>query len=80
MEKKDVYVVGVLKAYKDRTEIKYVTGIPERNYAEWNAGEEAMEFSKEYAKDIALGLCINGYTAIPMLKAEYLNLENPFCD
>lgn len=76
MSKKDVYVVGVLQNYEDRTEIKYVTGIPERNYAEWKAGEIAMEFSKEYAKDLAFGLCVNGYAAIPILKADYLELKN----
>lgn len=38
---------------------------------------KAMEFSKEYAKDLAFGLCVNGYAAIPMLKAEYMNLKNP---
>ena len=36
-----------------------------------------MIFSKEYAKDLAFGLCMNGYVAIPMLKADYLNLGNP---
>lgn len=76
VSKKEVYVVGVLDAYEDRTEIKYVTGIPERNYAEWKSGEPAMELSKEYAKDLAFGLCVNGYAAIPMLKADYLNLRN----
>lgn len=74
--KKEVYVVGVLQNYEDRTGIKYVTGIPERNYAEWKAGETAMEFSKEYAKDIAFGLCFNNYTAIPILKEDYLDLKN----
>lgn len=75
--KKEVYVVGVLESYEDRIEIKFVTGIPERKYAEWKAGETAMEFSKEYAKDVAFGLCVNGYAAIPMLKADYLKLGNP---
>lgn len=35
-----------------------------------------MEFSKEYAKDLAFGLCVNGYAVIPMLKADYLELRN----
>lgn len=76
--KKEVYVVGILEAYKDRTEIKYVTDVQyDPKVAKWNAGEPAMEFSKEYAKDLAWGLCVNGYAAIPMLKASYLELRNP---
>lgn len=59
-------------------EIKYVPDVQYNpKVAKWNAGEKAMEFSKEHAKDLAFGLCINGYAAIPMLKADYLNLENP---
>lgn len=76
--REDAYVVGILEAYEDRTEVKYVTTVNSRTkYAEWKSGEVAMEFSKEYAKDLAFGLCVNGYVAIPMLKAEYLNLKNP---
>lgn len=76
--KKDVYVVGVLETYEDRTEIKYVTDVQyDPKVAKWNAGEPAREFSKGMAKDLALGLCINGYAAIPMLKADYLILKNP---
>ena len=36
-----------------------------------------MTFAKDYAKDLAWGLCVNGHAAIPMLKADYLNLTNP---
>lgn len=76
--KRDIYVIGILKAYEDRTEIKYVTNVnSRRKIAEWKAGEKAMEFLKGSAKDLALGLCTNGYVAIPMLKADYLNLKNP---
>lgn len=74
--KKETYVIGILKKHEDRTEIVYVTGIPAKNYAEWKSGEKAMEFSKEYAKDICLGLCLNGYYATPMLKPEYFDLRN----
>lgn len=75
--KKEVYVVGILKTYEDRTEIKYVTDIKTHTkVALWEDGKVAMEFSKEYAKDLALGLCVNGYVAIPMLKADYLDLRN----
>lgn len=75
--KKDIYVVGILETYEDRTEVKYVTNVENKpKVAEWKAGELAMEFSKEYAKDVAFGLCVNGYAAIPMLKADYLELRN----
>lgn len=75
--KKEVYAVGILLSYEDRTEINYVTSVDNRNKsAEWKSGEFAMEFSKDYAKDLAFGLCMNGYVAIPMLKADYLELRN----
>lgn len=77
-KEKEVYVIGILIAHKFNTEIKFVTDIDNTtNYVEWIDGEKAMEFAKETAKDIALGLCWNGYAAIPMLKASYLTLENP---
>lgn len=76
--KSEEYVVGVLFAYEDRTEIKYVTGIEtETKIAYWKDGKEAMTFSKDWAKDLAWALCLNGNAAIPMLKADYLNLVNP---
>lgn len=76
--KSDVYVVGILFAYEDRTEIKYVTSIEtETKIAHWEDGKEAMTFSKDYAKDFAWALCLNGNTAIPMLKPDYLDLRNP---
>ena len=36
-----------------------------------------MTFSKDYAKDLAFGLCVNGYAAIVMIKPDYLTLVNP---
>lgn len=76
-KKSEDYVVGILFTYEDRTEIKYVTDVNHGNKeAYWKKGEIAMVFSKEYATDLAFGLCVNGYVAIPMLKANYLNLYN----
>ena len=76
-KKSEDYVVGILFNYDDRTEIKFVTEVNVANKsAYWNSGKEAMVFSKEYAKDLAFGLCVNGYVAIPMFKANYLNLGN----
>ena len=75
---KEEYVVGILSSYEDRTEIKYVTSIQtEPKVAHWEDGKEAMTFSKDYAKDLAFGLCVNGYTAIVMIKPDYLTLVNP---
>ena len=75
--KAEKYEIGVLFPYKDRTEIKYVTSVSsEHKVAKWD-GKEAMTFSKAYAKDLALGLTLNGNPAIIMLKESYLNLSNP---
>ena len=72
------YVVGILFPYEDRTEIKYVTSVSRiSNTARWDDGEDAMTFSKSYAKDLAVGLLWNGHNAIVMLKESYLNLKNP---
>lgn len=76
--KADEYVVGILFAYEDRTEIKYVTNVEmQPKTAHWETGKDALTFSKEYAKDLSFGLCVNGYVAIPMLKEDYINLKNP---
>lgn len=75
---KEEYVIGILSSYKDRTEIKYVTSVQtEPKVAKWDDGKEAMVFSKDYARDLAFGLCVNGYAAIVMIKPDYLTLVNP---
>lgn len=77
-KKSEQYVIGILLSYKDRTEIKYVTSVQtETKIAHWEDGESAMAFSKDYAKDLAFGLCMNGYAAIVMIKPDYLTLVNP---
>lgn len=74
--KKEVYVVGVLETYEDRTEIKYVTDVQyDPKVAKWDAGKPARESSKELAKYLAWALCVNGYTAILMLEIDYLILK-----
>lgn len=76
--KAEEYVVGILFGYEDRTEIKYVTEIDmQTKVAHWEDGKEAKIFSKDWAKDLAWALCLNGNAAIPMLKADYLDLVNP---
>lgn len=75
--KSEEYVVGILFAYEDRTEIKYVTKVDNANkMSYWEDGKEAKIFSKDWAKDLAWALCLNGNAAIPMIKADYLDLVN----
>ena len=76
--KAEQYVIGILLSYEDRTEIKYVTSVQtEPKVAKWEDGKDAMIFSKDYAKDLAFGLCMNGYAAVVMIKPDYLDLRNP---
>ena len=76
--KAEEYVIGILFPYEERTEIKYVTNIlNEVKVAKWEDGEEAMTFSKAYARDLAWALSFNGNPAIVMLKESYLTLKNP---
>ena len=76
--KAEEYVMGILFPYENRTEIKYVTSISSKSkIAKWDDGQNAMTFSKAYAKDLAWGLTLNGNPAIAMLKESYLHLENP---
>ena len=77
-KKAEQYVVGILFPTKMQTTIKYATSVQtEPKVAKWNDDKEAMTFSKDYAKDLAFGLCINGYAAIVMIKPDYLTLVNP---
>lgn len=76
--KAEQYVVGILFSTKSETTIKYITSVQnEPKIAKWDDGEDAIIFSKDYAKDLAWGLCVNGYAAVPIIKADYLNLANP---
>ena len=78
--KAEQYVVGILFPTRTETTIKYVTSVQtEPKVAKWDDGKEAMTFSKDYARDLAFGLCINGYPAIVMIKPDYLDLRNPEC-
>ena len=75
---KEEYVVGILFPTKTQTTIKYVTSVQtEQKVAKWTDDALAKTFSKDYAKDLAFGLCVNGYTAIVMIKPDYLTLVNP---
>ena len=76
--KAEQYVIGILSPTQTETTIKYVTSVQtEPKVAKWEDGKDAMTFSKDYAKDLAFGLCVNGYAAIVMIKPDYLTLVNP---
>lgn len=76
--KAEQYVIGILFSTATETKIKYVTSVQTQpKVAKWEDGKEAMTFSKDYAKDVAFGLCVNGHVAVPILKADYLELINP---
>lgn len=75
-KKAELYAVGVLTTTKTEATIRFVTAI-EKRVALWEAGKKALTFSKLYAQDLAMGLCMNGTLAVPILVADYLSLENP---
>ena len=75
---KEEYIVGILFPTKTQTTIKYVTSVQtEPKVAKWTDDALAKTFSKDYVKDLAFGLCVNGYAAIVMIKPDYLTLVNP---
>lgn len=43
---------------------KYVTKTGEHKTAYWNEKEKPLELSKDWAQQMSLGLCLNGYNAI----------------
>ena len=56
--------------------ILFVTEILDRNYAKWEEGKEAIEFTKTMAESMCVGFTWNGYTAMPILKVDYLKYRN----
>ena len=72
----DTYV-AVIFTEKNQERVRFVTGIPSRNTAEWNPGEPAMKLSEGYAKDIVFGLTLNGYTAAVIKFMHGVELRNP---
>ena len=57
--------------------VRFVTGTPSRNYAEWKAGEPAMPLSESYAKDIVFGLTLNGHASAVIKVLHGVELKNP---
>ena len=57
--------------------VRFVTDLPARNTAEWNAGKPAMKLSEDYAKDIVFGLTLNGHPAAVSKFLHGIELRNP---
>lgn len=57
--KKNYYYVLVIQNYGP----VFVTGVQPKHVAEWDRLEKPMEMSREYARDMAIGLTWNGYLA-----------------
>lgn len=78
MAKKIKYVIGIIGGNDNVNTIKYVTSIDTNtNIAKWESDKEARVFDKSYAEDVAFGLCVNGYSAVVMIKPDYISLKNP---
>ena len=73
----DCYVAIFFDGDADRITSKFVTSVPARNLAEWKAGEPAMTFSEDYAKDIVFGLTLNGYSAAVVKVLHGVTFTNP---
>lgn len=71
--KKEEYVIGIL--FKEG-KIRYVTSIESHHTARWEAGKEAITFSKEYAVEMCKGFAWNGISAIPILKLDWIDFKN----
>jgi hypothetical protein len=52
---------------------KYVTGTGEHHTAMWNEDEKPMDYSKDYAKQMAIGLTWNGHSAVAVCLAYELD-------
>ena len=73
-KKKELYAIGILF---QGGKIKYVTSVEGHNWAKWEDGKEAMLFDKNWAVEMCRGFAWNGISGIPILKLDWINLENP---
>lgn len=72
----DTYVAVFTNKNGD-IQTRFVTDIPARNMAEWNAGKPAMSLAESYAKDIVFGLTLNGHAAAVVKVLHGVELRNP---
>lgn len=59
----------------DKNFVKFVTGVEGSN-AMWEKGKPAMRLTESFAKDVVLGLTMNGYAAAVVKAIDGLELEN----
>lgn len=72
--KREEYAIGILFTNGN---IRYVTEVLPHHVAKWEDGKPAKYFSKETAKDMCMGFALNLISAIPILKQDWIDLENP---
>ena len=53
----------------------FVTGVQPKHVAEWDRLKKPMEMSREYARDMAIGLTWNGYLAYVVCQPYELNCQ-----
>lgn len=71
------YVGIIINQGMEISSMKFVTGI-EGRIAKWEAGGQAKPFSLAAAKDIAMGLNMNGFYAAVVQLPDYMKpLVNP---
>ena len=70
-------LVAVLENDGGKITAKFVTGIPSRNAAEWQPGQQAIKFSEDYARDIVFGLTLNGHPAAVVKVLHGVTITNP---
>lgn len=68
--------IAVITPEENKNIVKYVTHIEGRT-AHWEAGKPARKFNEAWAKDVALGLCMNGFNAVVVKALDGLELSNP---
>lgn len=71
----DTYV-AVFGQCDGKVTVKFVTGLPEHNTAEWKDGEPALNLSESYAKDIVFGLTLNGHPSAVIKVLHGVELKN----
>ena len=67
--------IAIIDLTDNRNTMKFVTSL-EGRMALWEAGKPAMAMGDTKAKDIVLGLCMNGYNATLIKAPSYMSFNN----
>ena len=67
--------IAIIDVTDNRNTLRFVTSLEGRN-ALWEAGKPAMAITESRAKDIVLGLCMNGYNATLIKAPSYMCFNN----